>query len=131
MDSLLSEPDGLPHFTDRLNRLMSTCLTVDDTGQTRRWNKQLLAKAMADVGCPISVGYIRRLLNGDQKNPTGRVLAGLTLVLGPPPAYWFDAAAAHEHNMAIDAQRRSHDMGDSPLDLPQRQTLPSQRDHTE
>ena len=75
---------------------------------TALWSNASLSQAMSAVGCPVSQGYIKRLRAGEQNNPTGRVLLGLCLVFGCPPAYWFDQAVAAEHDARIAASRRAN-----------------------
>lgn len=81
-------PGPLPHFAQRLNRLIrirckvSPGVRLDNNAQLARW--------VTAAGEPTSPWYLRQLRQGRPTVPGSRLIAALSLVLDVSAAAWFD-----------------------------------------
>lgn len=91
MDDLT--PDGLPHFADRLNRLIQAKRWESSVGSLVGFDDISLAARLTELGVPTSRSYINALRSASKRNPSARLILGLSHALGVSPAAWFDVRA--------------------------------------
>lgn len=104
MDDLSGE--GLPHFADRLNRLIQAKRWLDGSKPVG-FDDITLAARLTDLGVRTSRSYINALRSGAKRNPSARLVLGLSHALTVDPGAWFDdAAAAHAVAALEDEARR-------------------------
>lgn len=82
----------LPHFTDSLNRMVSTYKWRDERGDLVGYSSSTLAAELRRRGWDYSQSYIHQLRTGAKQNPAAVLLAGLCECFGGLDVrYWFDA----------------------------------------
>lgn len=81
----------LPHFTDSLNRLVTTYRWRRRNGEVAGYSTATLAAELRRRGFDYSDSYIHQLRTGVKRNPAAVLLAGLCEVFGGLDVrYWFD-----------------------------------------
>lgn len=80
---------GLPHFAERLTKLIQTQQWVVDQ-RLESWTHKSLAARMTDLGWPVSAATISIQRNSEVADPTGQQLAGYSAAFGVTPMVWFD-----------------------------------------
>lgn len=106
----LTDDEGLPHVVDRLNRFMAAYRWRDPVKSTLLgYDDHALAARLTDLGVPTSRSYINQIRAGVRRNPSARLVLGLSYALAVPPEAWFDegaaAAAVRDLEIATEALR--------------------------
>lgn len=81
----------LPHFTDNLNRLVTTYRWRAGGGEVVNFSTATLAAELRRRGYDYSDSYIHQLRTGAKRNPAAVLLAGLCAAFGDLDVrYWYD-----------------------------------------
>lgn len=84
---------GLPHFTDRLNRIYKTYRWIEG-GRTVNHTHHTLSRRLRELGYKAGPSYLYQLSQGIKQNPSGILLLGLSVAFEVPVTYWFDGEVA-------------------------------------